>query len=155
MIALKLVLLIRKGPRNVGRYTIRSHQHDRPNLSWAWTIPIGMPKWTGAHNPSQGRNYRQLRNTERRRNRPPLGRAHQLVIQMVRPGNMHSRNITQTEQVEIKNIYVYTYMHVMTMQKEAISKRAKRVIGKDLEGEKGGEKWCNYIIVSKIKEKYT
>jgi hypothetical protein len=99
-----------------------------------------MPKWTGAHNPSQGRNYRQLRNTERRRNRPPLGRAHQLVIQMVRPGNMHSRNITQTEQVEIKNIYVYTYMHVMTMQKEAISKRAKRVIGKDLEGEKGGEK---------------
>jgi hypothetical protein len=75
-------------------------------------------KLTGVGGPYT-ENYSQLRNAESgEKNGLPQGGAHPLVIlcQMVSPENTHTSNI-QTEQVEVRNVYLYTYtsMHVTTI----------------------------------------
>lgn len=49
---------------------------------------------------------------------------------------MHICNITQTEKVICRNIYVYTYMHE-TMISEKSGKEFKRELGEGLQGRKG------------------
>lgn len=46
-----------------------------------------------------------------------------------------------------------TCMHVTTIsdKRPLIWKRGKRGAWEDLKGRKGKKKWCNYIIISKIK----
>lgn len=55
-----------------------------------------------------------------------------------------------------KNVYVYayTYMHVITMEKETVNlKENEKGKSKTLEGGKQREKICNYIIISKKNKK--
>lgn len=57
------------------------------------------------------RDDRQLRSAESRRDGPPWEEhGNYPIIQMARPGNKHSGNITQTEQVEIKTMYIHNRM---------------------------------------------
>lgn len=67
--------------------------------------------------------------------------------QMVSPENIYASNILQMEQVIFRNIYVDTYIHVVTINGKEVTnlKEGKKA----LEGGKEREK-CN-IIISKIK----
>lgn len=58
------------------------------------------------------RNYRQLKNTETRRNNLPQIRAHQkaLQYQMANPENIHTSNITQTEIDLSRNLNLYIHI---------------------------------------------
>ena len=60
----------------------------------------------------------------------------------------------RTEKVILKNIYVYTYMHVITINKRRGHKyeRVKEGIYKR-KGE-GREKRCNYFLILKVKNPY-
>lgn len=59
--------------------------------------------------------------------------------------------MTQTEQFAFRNTYVYTYMHVMTInekQEDIDLKKSKEEYWEGLEAGRGREK-CNYIVITK------
>ena len=60
---------------------------------------------------------------------------------MVNPENIHTSNIIQTEQVIFRNIYVYTYMCVMTINTKGsheFERQPNRSIGGFRERKKKG-----------------
>lgn len=61
------------------------------------------------------KNYRQLRSEVSRRNHLPQERAQPVVYlyQMLCPKTIHLNNIIHTEQVILRNVSVYTYMHLI------------------------------------------
>lgn len=60
----------------------------------------------------------------------------------------------QTEQLVSRNIYTYTYMHIITMKKR-VWIRKKGNVGNmgDFWGSKGQEKRHNYIYIQKVRDK--
>lgn len=72
-----------------------------------------MPEWMGKNpqrlNPTQ--NYRQVRNIENGRESLPQLGAHQLVViyQMVRPEDMHTSGMVQTEHAIFMNSNYINY----------------------------------------------
>lgn len=71
---------------------------------------------------------------------------------MVSLENTSMRNIIQTEQVILKSMYVYTYMHLTINEKR--DHKFEREQGKVYEKVQMEEKEeINYIIISKITKK--
>jgi hypothetical protein len=49
----------------------------------------------------------------------PQEKEHQLVVQcqIISPEYIHTKNIIQTEQIALRNIYDYSYTHAITIMK--------------------------------------
>ena len=74
---------------------------------------------------------------------------------MVIPENIHTNHIKKTEQAVFRNIHVYTYMNVRAIngkRRLRIQKLVRREIWKGLDRVERREKWCTYVMTSKIKE---
>lgn len=71
------------------------------------------------------------RKSRRRRGGFPKGRAHQMLVQcqMAHLGNIHTRKVIWGKQVTVRNIYAYTYTHVITIDEKS---------GYEFEGERKG-----------------
>ena len=68
--------------------------------------------------------------------------------QMVSPKSIHTSNIIKTKQVTFRNIYVYAFMHTITIsEKEAMNLKENRELYMGgLGGRKLREIYCNYNI---------
>lgn len=59
-------------------------------------------------------NYRQLSSAEfERSSSPGKSTASASPIAKVLPENMHTRTTVQTEQASFRNVYLYTYIHIL------------------------------------------
>lgn len=87
---------------------------EQGRRQWRWQT------WGKAHEASV--LHRELQATEESwewENRPSSGTAHRLAVQgqTVGPENIHPGNMIRTERVLFRNIYVYTYIHAVTVKK--------------------------------------
>lgn len=139
--------------------SLKSLQNDFLSMRWRRTITIDILKWMGKIQEASAlhKNYRQLkihsgRNSLHQESTPityPVLNDHHWK---------HHTSHTQKKYIYVfMNIYAWTYVYVITMNKNGGHKLDREMGG--LIGRFGGRKrrktWCNCILISKkIKERH-
>lgn len=87
----------------------------------------------------------------------PQGRAPIVPVPNGQPCKPTHHSMTQTEQVILKNLYVYAYMCVMALNEKRdreFGREQGEIYGRVRREERKGGKRCNSLIISKRKKKY-
>lgn len=86
----------------------------------------------------------------------PQGRAPIVPVPNAQPCKPTHQSMIQTEQVILKNLYVYAYTCVMALNEKRdreFGREQGEIYGRVQREERKGGKRCNYLIISKRKEK--